>query len=255
MRYPKLGLCEVCAVLVILCGISSSTFEASPAAASTTGSQIAGERPSDSGMPMAVLRGKIRFTGTVPSPTLFNTAPDPSCAPFIITSEDVRVSDQGLENVMVYVSSPVASPAPIGSAVTLDQRDCRFDPHVLTLQAGQALIVRNSDNTLQNVHAFTQVNTPFNTGQPIPMATSHIFDKPEAQIPIRDDIHRWKVAYVGVFDHPYHTVSKSGGLYELRLPAGRYEITVWHEKYGKFQQTVVLKPGENPSLDFVYNVP
>jgi hypothetical protein len=156
---------------------------------------------------------------------------------------------------MVYVSSPVANSGPIGSAVTLDQRDCRFDPHVVTLQAGQTLLVRNSDNTLQNVHAFTQINTPFNIGQPIPMTTSHIFDQPEAQIPVRDDVHKWKRAYVGVFSHPYHPVSKAGGLYELRLPAGSYEITGWHEKYGTFQQSVVVKQGDNPSFDFVYIVP
>jgi hypothetical protein len=170
-------------------------------------------------------------------------------------SEDVRVSDQGVENVMVYVSSPVTTFAPIGSAVTLDQQDCRFDPHVLTLQAGQTLIIRNSDKTLVNVHAFTQANSPFNIGQPVPMTSSHVFDQPEVQIPIRDDVHRWKSAFVGIFSHPYHTVSKAGGLYELRLPAGSYEITVLHEKYGKFQQTVTVKPGDNPSLDFVYNVP
>jgi hypothetical protein len=58
-----------------------------------------------------------------------------------------------------------------------------------------------------------------------------------------------------VFSHPYHTVSKTGGLYELRLPVGSYEITVWHEKYGMSQQPVVVKPGENPALDFAYNVP
>src|SRR3954466_4166587 len=185
MRYQKLGVCSICAVLIF--------YSMMPARAS----QSAGET--------AVLRGKVRFSGTVPLPTLFNTAADPACASIAITSEDVLVSDQGLENVMVYVSSPVASSGPIGSAVTLDQRDCRFDPHVVTLQAGQTLLVRNSDNTLQNVHAFTEINTPFNIGQPIQMATSHVFDQPEAQIPIRDDVHRWKSAYVGVFSHPYHT--------------------------------------------------
>src|SRR3954469_12860104 len=117
MRYQKLGLCGVCAVLVFNWMV--------PARAS----QSAGE--------MAVLRGKIQFSGTVPLPTLFNTASDPKCVAIAITSEDVLVSDNGLENVMVYVSSPVASSGPIGSAVTLDQRDCRFDPHMVTLQAGQ----------------------------------------------------------------------------------------------------------------------
>ena len=196
MRYQKLGWGAVCAVLVIRCVISSSTFEAAHAGASTAKSQTAGEKPVGSGMPLAVIRGKIRFTGTAPAPNALNMSADPACMQFFKTSEDVRVSDQGLENVMVYVSSPVATSVPIGSAVTLDQRDCRFDPHVLTARAGQTLIVRNSDNTLENVHAFTQVNAPFNIGLPVPMATSHIFDKPEAQIPIHDDVHRWKSVYV-----------------------------------------------------------
>ena len=41
----------------------------------------------------------------------------------------------------------------------------------------------------------------------------------------------------------------------MRLPAGSYEITAWHEKYGKFQQPVVVKPADNRSFDFVYNLP
>jgi len=43
-------------------------------------------------------------------------------------------------------------------------------------------------------------------------------------------------AFIGVFHHPYHTVSKGGGSYELKLPAGKYEVVAWHEKYGKQTQ-------------------
>jgi hypothetical protein len=235
-----MGLFGVCAVLAVNLSISSRAFEAAQVGASTQ---------------MAVVRGKIRFNGTAPAPTRLNMAPDPACAQFVNTSENVRVSDQGLENVMVYVSSPLTTSTPVASAVTLDQRGCRFDPHVLTLQVGQTLFIRNSDSTLQNVHMFSQANAPYNIGQPAPMTSSHTFDQPEAQIPIRDDVHRWKTAFVGVFSHPYHTVSKMGGLYELQLPPGSYEITVWHEQYGKFQQTVSVGAGETRPLDFVYSAP
>ena len=45
MRYQNLGWCGVCAVQVIHWVISSSTFEAAQAGASTPMSQTAGEKP------------------------------------------------------------------------------------------------------------------------------------------------------------------------------------------------------------------
>jgi hypothetical protein len=36
-------------------------------------------------------------------------------------------------------------------------------------------------------------------------------------------------SFVGVFKHPLHTVSGKGGAFELKLPAGTYEITAVHE--------------------------
>jgi hypothetical protein len=69
------------------------------------------------------------------------------------------------------------------------------------------------------------------------------FAHPEMPLVIRDDVHRWESANVGVFDHPFHTVSKSGGLFELKLPPGYYEITAWHETYG--QKTMMVGVVDN----------
>ncbi len=254
MRWQRLNLYGVAAVLAFNLMMVSRMFEAAQTAPGAASSSAAG-KPSGSSAPMAVLQGKIKFQGTAPAPQPINMSADPACVPFMNMTEDVQVSNQGLENVMVYVSSPLMEFAPSERFVLLDQRNCRYDPHVLTLQVGETLVVRNSDNTLHNVHAFMQVNSPFNIGQPIQMTSTHIFDKAEVPIRIGDDVHKWKVAFVGVFSHPYHTVSKTGGLYELRLPAGTYEITAWHEKYGKSVQSVTMKSGENPALDFVYTAP
>ena len=167
------------------------------------------------------------------------------------------MSDRGLENVMVFISSPVSSDGtqPSG-AVTLDQRECRFEPRVITLQLGQPLLITNSDQTAHNVHAWSEVNPPFNQsfrGAGVQM--EHVFDRAEQAFPIRDDIHNWKVAFVGVFTHPYHTVSKEGGTFELRVPVGEHQITAWHERLGKSQQLVRVNPGENPGLNFVFKRP
>ena len=40
----------------------------------------------------------------------------------------------------------------------LDQNDCRYVPHVLALQVGQTLIIRNSDPQIHNVHLQCSVN-------------------------------------------------------------------------------------------------
>jgi hypothetical protein len=137
--------------------------------------------------------------------------------------------------------------------VVLEQKECRFQPHVLSLQVGQKLITRNNNETAQNIHAWSQINSPFNVALPRKGAElERVFDKPEAPFPIRCDVHNWEVAYVGVFSHPFHTVSKSGGAFELRLPPGEHQITAWHEKLGSSQQLVRVGAADNPPLYFVF---
>src|SRR3989475_10526340 len=70
------------------------------------------------------------------------------------TDETVVVNANGtLANVFVYVKSGLpasyTAPAPAGP-VTLDQDGCRYHPHVLGIQVGQTLAIKNSDGILQD---------------------------------------------------------------------------------------------------------
>jgi hypothetical protein len=170
-------------------------------------------------------------------------------------TEEVIVSDGGLENVILYISSGLTEtnfPTPT-TELLIDQKECHYIPHVFTMQVNQPLKIRNSDATLHNIHAYSQKNTPFNLGQAVQNMESRVqLTQEEVPVPIRCDVHKWMGAYVGVFHHPFHTTSKTGGAYEMKVPAGNYQITAVHEKYGMQTQMVQVADNGTAELNFTF---
>ena len=123
----------------------------------------------------------------------------------------------------------------------------------------QELAIRNSDDTLHNVHSASddQQHTPGNIGQAEQgMETRRTFSRPEMSISIGCNLSagdRWMRSYVSVFDHPFHTTSGDTGTCELHLPPGTYEMVAWHEKYGEQVSAVELIGGETLELDFTFS--
>ena len=144
-----------------------------------------------------------------------------------------------------HVSSPE-------NAVVLDQQGCKYRPHVIGIQVGQPLEVRNSDATLHNVHAVPKVNREFNFGQPTKgMKSTRTFDKVEVMVPFRCDVHGWMNAYAGVLAHPFFAVSKADGSFEIKgLPAGSYTIEVWHEQLGTQTTKVTVDAKAGATANF-----
>jgi hypothetical protein len=80
-----------------------------------------------------------------------------------------------------------------------------------------------------------------------------VFDKPEFMFPMKCDVHPWMGAWVAVMDHPYFSVSKEDGLFQLNdLPAGQYEIEAWHEKMGSQKAQVTLGENETKEINFTF---
>ena len=83
--------------------------------------------------------------------------------------ETFVVKDGGLDNVFVYVKDGLGNyffDTPT-EPVKLDQKGCRYHPHVFGIRVGQPLEIVNSDPTLHNIHALPKANQEFNNGQPI----------------------------------------------------------------------------------------
>ena len=226
-------------VVVSACG-SGGDKAAAPAP------QAATAAPTDTADGPGAIAGTITFDGIPPPARPLRMDSDPKCIPEPGATSELLVvgPGQGLKNVFVYVKDGLgartyATPA---TPVTLDQKGCRYVPHVFGVQVGQTIQVANSDTTLHNVHAVPKNNREFNFGQPANVpAVARVFDKPEIGLPFRCDVHGWMNAYVSVVPHPFFAVTSDNGGFEIKgLPPGSYTIEMWHEQLGTQAQSVTV---------------
>ena len=231
--------------LLFACGGGGEETSSAPAAA-----PAAKVDPATAG----TLQGTITLDGDAPEMKVIQMAADPNCAR-LHTSEVLNefvVTGEGgtLANAFVYIKSGLTGDFPPPSEpVVLDQNGCMYVPHVIGIQTGQTLTVRNSDETLHNIHAMPKNNKEFNIGQPIQgLETQKVFDNVEVMVPFKCDVHKWMNSYAGVLDHPYFAVTATDGSFSIPdVPPGDYVVAVWHERLGTQEMNVTV--GEKETVD------
>jgi len=247
------------AASVVACGGSqeSSSKSAEP---SSPGATPAGQRVDTA--TAGDVKGVVSLEGAAGKNEPIKMNADPVC---VKANKDPQfqetyvVTDGKLANVFVYVKDGLGNyvyDAPTETA-KIDQKNCRYHPHVFGMRVNQPLEIINSDPTLHNIHAMPKGNSEFNNGQPIQgMKMTHTFDKPEVMVPFKCDVHGWMNAYVGVLPHPYFAVTKDDGKFELlNLPPGTYTIEAWHEKLGPMTQSVTIGEKESKDITFSFKAP
>ncbi|MBI4428039.1 MAG: carboxypeptidase regulatory-like domain-containing protein [Ignavibacteriales bacterium] len=203
--------------------------------------------------------GKVSFEGKPAAPARLRMDADKFCAmahKAPVLSEELVVNKNGtLKNVLIYVKDGIGGKKfdTPKTPVVFDQKGCIYKPHVLGVMAGQELQVKNSDNTLHNVHALPKVNQGFNQGQPVPGTMKKNFPKPEAPFKVKCEVHSWMGAYIGVFSHPFYSVTGDDGSFVIKdLPAGEYTVEAWHEKYGTQTMKVKVDATGKATVNFSY---
>ncbi|HWW92439.1 MAG TPA: hypothetical protein VN375_03660 [Vicinamibacteria bacterium] len=233
-----------------------SEASASAPAAATTGAVSTAASGGSTGT--ASFSGKVAYEGSVPPVERVKLNADPKCAAMHkegLERWQLRVKDGGLADVLVYVKSGLHGTYPSSTdPVLLDQKGCDYWPHMVVKMVGQPLVIRNSDDTLHNIHPRPQVNPEFNIGQPHQgMESKKTMDKPEIMIPVGCDVHPWMRAFISVFDHPFFTVTKEDGSFEIKgLPAGEYEVEAYHGKLKTQDLKLTVKDGEAAKLNFSF---
>ncbi len=236
--------------LLFACGGGEETSSA-PAATAAPAAKV---DPATAG----TVQGTITLDGDAPEMKVIQMAADPNCArlhtsdvmnEFIVTGEGGT-----LANAFVYIKSGLTGDFPPPSEpVMLDQNGCMYVPHVIGIQTGQTLTIRNSDDTLHNIHAMPKNNKEFNIGQPVQgLETEKVFDNVEVMVPFKCDVHKWMNSYAGVLDHPYFAVTGVDGSFSLpNVPPGDYVVAVWHERLGTQEMNVTVAEKETVDADFL----
>lgn len=199
------------------------------------------------------IKGTVKWQGAMPHLVASEINKDPQvCDPLGQKKRDLErllVSpDGGVANTVVYLKSVSAGKAmdlPVQRR-TLNQKNCRYEPHILLVPLEGTLTAKSSDPLLHTVHmsGSADYNLPFvSAGQEISRQMTR-----EGTVDLRCNAgHVWMNGEMVVAPHPYYTVSDEEGNFELTdVPPGQYEIVAWHEGW-----RVV---GESPMYDVMTQV-
>ena len=200
------------------------------------------------------IKGRFLYGGDAPSAAEIKADKDIEvCGKHKLVNEELAVgADKGVANVVVFVRDkgikvhPDAAAEAKAAKVVLDNKDCRFSPHVVVVHTGQPLIIKNSDTVGHNSNVATIKNPPSNSLIPSAGESSIPFANEEA-IPaqVTCNIHPWMKAWIVVRPNPYAAVSATDGSFEIKnVPAGEVELQLWHEKAGYIGEITVGGKGE-----------
>jgi plastocyanin len=204
------------------------------------------------------ITGAVNFTGQAPAPQPIDMSGEPTC----LAKHDsppmtrpVIATDGHLANVFIYIKEGLSGTyATSGDRPEIDQDGCIYIPHVVGVQAGQAVTFRNSDGLLHNIKAQPTNNRTFNISQPTNMTSTQTFSQPEIMIPVQCDVHGWMTMFIGVTNHPYFAVTGEDGSFTLdNVPPGTYTLEAWHERYGVTTQQVTIDPNGAATVTFEFN--
>jgi plastocyanin len=173
---------------------------------------------------------------------------DPQVCGQSLPDESILVDAAGhLANVVVTVAG-VKTPAPAETFVSNEK--CAFVPRVSIMRPGGALKMSSKDPMLHTMHAAAADGRAFfNISIPMPNVTlSRSIDK-AGVVTLSCSTHTWMRGYLVVTDERT-VVSGPDGKFQIDgLPAGAYDLRIWHETLKAAPMKVVVKDGQTTTAD------
>jgi plastocyanin len=197
------------------------------------------------------IKGKFVFKGDAPAAVELKADKDVEvCGKEKLFAEELVVgADKGIRNVVVFVRdkgvkvNPEVEKATNATPVEIDNKGCRFEPHIVVVKTGQQLVIKNSDTVGHNSNVTAIKNPSSNSLIPAGESTPVMFSVEEAYpVSVSCNIHPWMKAYVVVRGNPYAAVTKADGSFEIvGVPVGDIELQLWHEKAGNLAAVTTAK--------------
>ena len=146
---------------------------------------------------------------------------------------------------LTRVDVPPTPATPPAEPVTIEQRDEEFAPYVTPILVGTKIAFSNRDSVQHQVYSLSKpkrFELPLYSGNARETVT---FDQPGV-VTLGCNIHDWMVAYIVVLATPHFAASGTDGTASIgALPAGRYQLEVWHPRLaGQVQREIVIASGD-----------
>ena len=205
------------------------------------------------------ISGVVKFEGDVPEKKALEITKDVEVCGVDEKFDESLVVGEGkaLKNTIVYlIDISEGKDFDKDAKLEIDQKSCKFTPHVQIVPVGKRLTMLNSDKIMHNVHIFSTVNRSVNRPQAksrrkLPLKA---VKKAEGPVSVKCDIHGWMSAWIAYVPHPYFAVTNEKGEFTLEdVPAGDYKLGYWHEACGtnnKAPVAVTVEAGGTITQDF-----
>lgn len=210
------------------------------------------------------ISGTVHYSGSAPKPVEIDMNQDPACTlgPTNYSEQYAVSNGGGFGNVFVYVKDGLGKKvyAAPSQPVVIDQKGCRYVPHVVGVMVGQPVEFTNSDPTMHNVHMVPTVsgNRAVDISQPPANGQNgaqdeRTFAKPELMMPVRCNNHPWMQAFINVSANPFYAVTDVAGRFMIKgLPPGTYTLVADQEQMGQKTATVTVPAQGVATRDFTY---
>ena len=143
----------------------------------------------------------------------------------------------------------------IRKSAEMVQKDKTFIPHVLPIVIGTTVGFPNEDPFYHNVFSFTRGNK-FDLGKYSreSPAKEYKFTNAGVRMPgvieIFCDIHRHMKGYVLVLENPFFSRPNDRGRFRIsEVPAGKWQVYVWHPLFEYVIRTVEIEPNNVIELE------
>lgn len=169
-----------------------------------------------------------------------------------------KVKAKGVKNsadAVVYIEKISGKTfSPSKEHAKMDQKNLKFNPHVLPILVGTTVDFINSDDVLHNVFSPDACADKLNLGTwPKGQTRSYTYKNPGCVAVMLCNVHPEMEAYVLALETPYYAVSAPDGNYEIKdIPAGKYELKIWHQKLKA--QTVNVEVPEKGSVTVDFDI-
>jgi hypothetical protein len=199
--------------------------------------------------PSGTIVGTVRLTSRI------RGTPLPSSAyPNRRVGEAEAPAIPEIRNVVVYLKNPPFHGTLPLMTSELRQEHEAFVPHVLAITRGSTVDFPNRDPFFHNVFSLSGA-AAFNLGRYAHgKSRSYVFRK-AGLVKVYCDIHSHMNAAIIVFDHPFFTIPKDDGTFEIRnVPVGQLTIVGWHERVGDRSVPVKVEAGRTVKVELTLPV-